>query len=218
MINVAFFTFNPFQENTYLLYDQTGECVIIDAGCYTPDEEKRLSRYIADKKLKPVLLLTTHGHIDHVLGNRYVMDTYNIDLAMHAGEVPVMDATKWYGETMGLKVAESAPPTRLLQAGDVVSFGKSELKVLYVPGHSPAHIAFYCHEQQFIVSGDVLFRGSIGRTDLPGGDFDTLIESIETQLFVLNDAVKVYSGHGQATTIGYERKHNPILLQPWAYR
>ncbi len=218
MINVAFFVFNAFQENTFLLYDQTGKCVIIDAGCYTPDEEKRLSRYIADKKLTPVLLLNTHGHIDHVLGNRYVMETYSIPLAMHEGEVPVMNATKWYGESMGFKVAESPQPTRLLKEGDTITFGKSSLDVLFVPGHSPAHIAFYNQEQQFVVSGDVLFRESIGRTDLPGGNFDTLINSIQTKLFALNDAVKVYNGHGPHTTIGHERKHNPILLNPAYYR
>ena len=163
-------------------------------------------------------MLNTHGHIDHVLGNRYVMETYSIPLAMHEGEVPVMNATKWYGESMGFKVAESPQPTRLLKEGDTITFGKSSLDVLFVPGHSPAHIAFYNQEQQFVVSGDVLFRESIGRTDLPGGNFDTLINSIQTKLFALNDAVKVYNGHGPHTTIGHERKHNPILLNPAYYR
>jgi len=211
MMQVAFFTFNPFSENTYVLYDHTGECVIIDPGCYNEAERKRLTTFIEKEKLKPVLLLNTHCHIDHVCGNQFVVHKYQIPLAIHQGELPVLHYAPQAGLMWGFTIDKSPEPTVFYEHGDKVQFGESELNVLYTPGHSPASISFYNPADAFVIAGDVLFRGSIGRTDLPGGSYRTLLNSIVTQLLPLADAVKVFSGHGAPTTIGEERRHNPFL-------
>lgn len=211
MIQVHYFTFNGFQENTYVLFDETKECVIIDPGCYSTEEQQALKNYIESNGLKPVLLLNTHCHIDHVLGNNFVHQTYNIDLAMHEKDLPTLHATPEYGHLYGFTIDPSPEPAQLLQEGDVVSFGNSKLEVLFTPGHSAGHVVFVARKERFIINGDVLFQGSIGRTDLPGGDFDTLITSIKTKLFSLGDDFRVYTGHGPYTTIGNEKTHNPFL-------
>ena len=213
MINVHFFTFNGFQENTYILSDQTKECVIIDPGCYSNQEQQELTHYITSNELIPVKLLNTHGHIDHVLGNNFVASTYNIGLEMHEKDLPTLHATPAYGTTYGFNIDPSPEPSTLLEEGDVVQFGNSELEVLFTPGHSAGHIVFVSHKDQFVINGDVLFRGSIGRTDLPGGDYNTLIESIKTKLMTLPENYVVYTGHGGSTTIGFEKNNNPFLNQ-----
>ncbi len=211
MIQVASFTFNPFSENTYIVYDQTGECLIIDPGCYNGAERKRLVAFIDKEKLKPVLLVNTHCHIDHVAGNRFVAEKYNIPLAIHEGEEPVLAYAVQAGLLWGFKIDESPKASVYLVPGESVKFGQSSLEILFTPGHSPASISLYSRADAFVIAGDVLFRGSIGRTDLPGGSYRTLIKSIEEQLLPLGDEVTVYSGHGSPTEIGYERQHNPFL-------
>ena len=217
MTQVEVFEFNPFQENTYILHDQTHECIIIDPGCHTATEQQQLSDFISRKRLRPVQLINTHCHIDHVLGNRYVADTYQIELAIHKNELPLLEAVPRQAQMFGMGNIESSPaPTRFLTEKDTITFGESSLKILFTPGHSPGSISFWHENNGFVIAGDVLFRLSIGRTDLPGGDFDTLIQSIQTQLLPLDDATKVYSGHGPATTIGFERRNNPFLqMQAW---
>jgi hydroxyacylglutathione hydrolase len=211
MIQVASFTFNPFSENTYIVYDQTGECLIIDPGCYNGAERKRLVAFIDKEKLKPVLLVNTHCHIDHVAGNRFVVEKYNIPLAIHEGEEPVLAYAVQAGLMWGFKIEESPKASVYLVPGESVQFGQSSLEILFTPGHSPASISLYSRADAFVIAGDVLFRGSIGRTDLPGGSYRTLIKSIEEQLLPLGDEVTVYSGHGSPTEIGYERQNNPFL-------
>ena len=213
MINIHYFTFNGFQENTYILFDETKECVIIDPGCYSNEEEQELDKFITESELTPVKLLNTHCHIDHVLGNSFVASKYNVGLEIHENDLPTLHATPEYGHTFGFNIDKSPEPTTLLKDGDVIKFGNSELNVLYVPGHSAGHIVFVAQEEKFIINGDVLFQGSIGRTDLPGGDYNTLIGSIKTKLLTLDDDFTVYSGHGPSTTIGFERSHNPFLNQ-----
>ena len=213
MINVHFFTFNGFQENTYILFDETKECVIIDPGCYATEEQSILKNYILENDLKPVKLLNTHCHIDHVLGNNFVASTFNIGLEMHEKDLPTLHATPVYGQTFGFNIDKSPEPTTLLKDGDMVQFGNSELEVLFTPGHAPGHVVFVAHKEKFIVNGDVLFQGSIGRTDLPGGDMPTLLNSIRTKLFTLPDDYTVYTGHGASTTIGFEKNNNPFLNQ-----
>jgi hydroxyacylglutathione hydrolase len=213
MINIHYFTFNGFQENTYILSDETKQCVIIDPGCYSNEEEQELVSYIAKNELTPIKLLNTHCHIDHVLGNSFVASKYSIGLEMHEKDLPTLHATPNYGHTFGFNIDKSPEPTMLLNEGDVVKFGNSELNVLFTPGHSAGHIVFVNHKQKFIINGDVLFQGSIGRTDLPGGDHNTLIDSIKTKLLTLDDDFEVYTGHGPKTTIGHERNHNPFLNQ-----
>ena len=211
MIHIHFLTFNPFQENTYILYDETKECVIIDPGCYEKEEKKEMKKFIEENKLKPVRLLNTHCHIDHILGNSFIADTYNLKLEMHEKDLPVLNSTVDYGQLFGLNVDPSPQPEKFLQEGDEIKFGNSKLKVIFVPGHAPGHIAFVCEDQKFVINGDVLFEGSIGRTDLPGGDHETLIESIMQKMLPLGDDYKVYTGHGSPTTIGFERNNNPFL-------
>jgi len=213
MTQVAAFTFNPFQENTYIVYDDSKECILIDPGCYQAEEKAELISFIQQNELKPVRLLNTHCHIDHVFGNRFISDTYALDLEIHEGELVVLNYVPQVAQMYGIPYPEPSPlPKKYIQEGEVIEFGNTQLKTLFTPGHSPASISFYSEAAKFVIAGDVLFKGSIGRTDLPGGNFDTLINSIKNELFPLGDEVKVYSGHGEPTTIGLERKTNPFLV------
>lgn len=211
MISVHFFTFSPIAENTYVLFDETGDCVIIDPGCYDDRERAELADFIKNKQLKPVKLLNTHCHLDHVFGNDFVAKKYNLKLEAHQNEVPVLDAFERSAAMYGLHADPSPAISVFLNEGDQIRFGNSVLDILFTPGHSPGSITFYNKEQQFMISGDVLFYGSVGRSDLPGGNHATLIDSIRKKLLPLGDAFKVYSGHGPATSIGFERVNNPFL-------
>ena len=209
---VAKFTFNPFQENTYVLYDETKKCIIIDPGCFTQNEKDQLVRFIEEKELQPVRLINTHCHLDHIFGNRFVAEKYDLELEIHRGEISVLEAAPKVSQQYGIPFPEPSPDaTKFLEEGDTIQFGDTELEVLFTPGHSPASVSFFCKKDKYLIAGDVLFRESIGRTDLPGGDFPTLISSIKNNFFPLDDDVKVYSGHMRATTIGHEKKFNPFL-------
>lgn len=211
MISIQTFTFNEFQENTYVLYDESNECVIIDPGCYKPSEQQELVRFIENNHLKPVKLLNTHCHIDHVLGNTFVAEKYKIPFYLHEGELfTYKDTLRW---TTMFDIAPLEVPEEkvFVTENDTIQFGKSELKIAFTPGHSIASISFYNPEQQFAIVGDVLFRESVGRTDLAGGNHEVLLQSIRTKLFVWPDEMKIYNGHGGPTTIGHERKFNPFL-------
>ena len=211
MIQVKSFTCNPYQENCYLLYDETLECVIIDPGMYTGDEQNALLKFIAENKLKPVLLLNTHCHIDHVLGNKFVYDTYGLLPRFHEGELPVLIAVVSSAPQMGIRYEVSPLPEVYLEAAGSIEFGNSKLELIFAPGHSPAHLCFYGEDDQFLIGGDVLFYQSIGRTDLPGGNHAQLLKNIREKLFVLPDDCTVYPGHGPATSIGFEKMNNPFL-------
>lgn len=209
-MTVQSFTFNPFQENTYVVYDESLEAVVIDPGCYEPAEQKELDRFIEQGNLKIKLLLNTHCHIDHVLGNAHVKEKYKVPLLIHKAEEPLLRAVKSYASNYGFQQYHEALPDGYLTEADKVKFGNTELKIIFVPGHSPGHVAFYHEDQKLILSGDVLFEGSVGRTDLPGGDFTTLINSIHKKLFTLPDDVLVYCGHGGTTSLGEEKITNPF--------
>lgn len=212
-MNVISLTFNDFQENTYILYDDTKECVIIDPGCSNAREEQMLSKTIEENNLNPVRLVNTHCHIDHVYGNKYVSEKFGLPLESHRGEIPVLESGPQVAMMYGLRYNPSPPISKFLEEGEQLAFGNTVLDILFTPGHSPASISFYNANDKILISGDVLFQGSIGRTDLPGGNFDTLISHIKTKFLVLPDDVIVYSGHGPSTNIGFERKHNPFLQQ-----
>jgi len=206
------FEFNPFAENTYVVWDETGECAIFDPGCYSSEEREMLRRFIVEKNLRPVRLINTHCHVDHVFGNPFVARTWGLGLEIHEGELPVLDSYERVCQMYGLPFEDPQPlPGNFIEAGETLRFGSTQLKVLFTPGHSPASLSFYCEEAGFVLAGDVLFLESIGRTDLPGGDFDTLIRSIRTQLFSLPDETLVLPGHGHATTVRHEREYNPFL-------
>lgn len=213
MLSVQCFTFNPYQENTYLLSDETKNCVIIDPGCYTATEQKELSTYIEQQGLTVELLLNTHGHIDHMMGNSYVKNTYQVPFLTHELVIKELDYVPGYAPMFGLSVEPSPHPDTLLDEGDVVKFGNTELQVFFTPGHSAGHISFLHEESKQLFSGDVLFQGSIGRTDLPGGSYPVLMETIVKKILPLGDDVIVYSGHGPETSIGVERQSNPFILQ-----
>ncbi|MGD1844768.1 MAG: MBL fold metallo-hydrolase [Salibacteraceae bacterium] len=212
MIQVQQFTFNPFQENTYILYDETKACIIIDPGNHVREEDAALTDFIAKEGLAPQRLLNTHCHIDHVFGNRFVAQKWHLDLEMHRLDLPTLTMVPLSAQLYGIRTYQTSPePKKFLEAGDIVRFGTSELEVRFVPGHAPGHIAFVAHPEKLIIGGDLLFQGSIGRTDLPGGDFDTLIQSVESQIFSLDDSYTVFPGHGPETTVGREKKTNPFF-------
>lgn len=212
MIKIQSFTFNGFQENTYVLCDESKKCIIIDPGCYEQNEKLELERFIVDNELEAVKLINTHCHIDHVLGNRFVAEKWGLDLEMHELDLPTLRSVKDYCQLYGFHNYEESPePSTFLKEGDKIHFGNSSLDVLFAPGHAPGHIVLYSKEQHFVIGGDVLFQMSIGRTDLPGGDYDTLISSIKDKLLPLDEQTKVYCGHGPSTTIGFEKANNPFL-------
>ncbi|SMD04665.1 MBL fold metallo-hydrolase [Pedobacter nyackensis] len=211
MISIKQFTFNPVRENTYILFDETGECAIIDPGMYDAGEQNEVVNFIKEHGLKPVLLLNTHCHYDHVFGNKFVYDQWGLKPQFHKGELYILQAIPGYVPQMGLHYELSPEPEVFLPESGKVSFGNSQLELIFAPGHSPAHLCFYAAADNFLIGGDVLFYTSIGRTDLPGGNHSQLINSIKNNLFILPDDCRVYPGHGPSTTIGFEKKHNPFL-------
>lgn len=212
MIEIQQFTFGPLQENTYLLINGKRECIIIDPGCYFQDERKELLQYIQTEQLNVTRLLNTHCHFDHIFGNKLVAETYHLKPEFHEKEQAVMDSSQAVGAMYNLPFDPSPMPGRYMVEGEKIALGGHELEVLFTPGHSPGSISFYCADQQFVIGGDVLFYQSIGRTDLPGGNHATLLNSIREKLFVLPDETRVFPGHGPATTIGFEKKYNPFLI------
>jgi hydroxyacylglutathione hydrolase len=211
MISIQKFTFNPVRENTYVLFDGTGECVIIDPGMYDGEEQNIFVTFIKEKQLTPVLLLNTHCHYDHVFGNKFVYDNWGLKPQFHQGELVVLQAIPGYVPQMGLRYDLSPEPEMFLSETGTVNFGNSTLELIFAPGHSPAHLCFYAREDNFLIGGDVLFYTSIGRTDLPGGNYNQLISSIKNNLFILPDDCDVHPGHGPSTSIGFEKLNNPFL-------
>jgi len=210
MVKIQRFTFNPFAENTYVVYDETGEAVIIDPGCYERTEKDELAKFIVSENLHLKYLLNTHCHIDHVLGNYFIKEKYKIPFLIHPKDEPVLKAVKAYAPNYGFAAYQEATPDGYLSEQEIIQFGNTTLSVLFLPGHAPGHVGFYHAESLSLISGDVLFQQSIGRTDLPGGNFDILIESIQQKIFLLPDAVTIYPGHGDTTTIGEEKISNPF--------
>ncbi len=213
MIQIKTFVFNPFQENTYLIYDETKEAVIFDPGCHANQEEEQLVSFLEENELKLVRLLNTHCHIDHVLGVRFVKEKFGLKFEAHKDDEFLAKNAKSHGAAMfGIQMKEETPAIDVyLNEGEQIKFGNSTLDIVHVPGHSPGSIVFYNQKEQLMIVGDVLFNDSIGRTDLPGGDYDLLASGIKGKLFPLGDDMKVYPGHGPYTTIGKERRTNPFL-------
>lgn len=211
MLSVKSFTFSPVQENTYILYNELKQCCIIDPGCYFPAERDELKTGIEKTGLTPVLLLNTHCHLDHVFGNKFVHDTWGLSLHLHPKEKALLDFAPESGRMWQLPFDNYEGPLVYLEPGKKIRIGEDELEILFVPGHSPGSLAFYHEAGGFVIGGDLLFRESVGRTDLPGGDFATLENSIRTRFYSLPEETKVYSGHGPATTIGYEKRNNPFV-------
>lgn len=211
MMTIKTFVFNPLQENTVVLYDETGECIIVDPGCYESYEKEELVTFIKQNNLTPKMILNTHCHIDHVVGNQFVKEYFDIKLFVPEKDAPQIKAATTYAPMYGFHKFEESFPDGFIQENEVIEFGNSSLEVLQVPGHSPGHVAFYNAKEGVCINGDVLFKGGFGRYDLPGGNFQTLVKSIKNVMFQLPDETIIYCGHGPTTTIGYEKKFNPIV-------
>lgn len=210
-IHIKAFVCNPYQENTYLLYDETGSGVIIDPGMYTKQEEEQVLAFIKEERLKLEHLFSTHCHIDHVLGNKLIYESFGLLPAFHESEIPIYAEIQSYAPQMGIRYEVSPISENFLPDSGTVQFGNNELELIFAPGHSPGHLCFYNKENGFLIGGDVLFKGSIGRTDLPGGNHDQLLHSITSQIYTLPEETVVYPGHGPATTVGQEKRTNPFV-------
>jgi len=211
MIQIKKFVFNPFQVNTFVLYDETKECVIIDPGCSDGIESLELMDFIKQEGLKPVRMLLTHTHVDHVMGINMLEDMLGIKAEAHEAGLVFLDHTISTAATYGISIDKNPSVASFLKEGDEITFGKSKLDVLYTPGHADGSICFLSKDQNFVIVGDVLFQMSIGRTDFPTGDYDLLKQNIFEKLFTLPDDTVVYSGHGPETSIGFEKSNNPFL-------
>lgn len=211
MINIKIFEFNPIRVNTYIIYNESKECIIVDPGCYYKNEENELSGFIEKELIKPVRLINTHTHTDHIMGNNYIIKKYSLPVEIHIGAEYFLKNAKNWGEMLGFNIEDIQSPLKYLNDGDIINFGNSELEVAYTPGHADGSICLINKKQKFVISGDVLFAGSIGRTDLPSGDFDILEKSIKEKLYILDDGYIVYPGHGPTTTIGEEKHNNPFV-------
>lgn len=211
MLHLKSFCFNPFQENTYILYNDEQTAFIIDPGNSNHSENQIIKQFIDEKGLKLERLLLTHAHIDHIMGNKFIFDTYGLLPEVNKNDLPFIHRMPQSAAMYGLNCDASPMPEKHINEGDIISLGKYEFRCIFTPGHSPGSISFYNKENKLLIAGDVLFKGSIGRTDLPMADHDTLIRSINEKLLVLPDDVKVYCGHGPSTFIGQERQSNPFL-------
>jgi glyoxylase-like metal-dependent hydrolase (beta-lactamase superfamily II) len=211
MLNVQRFTFNQVQENTYVVYNDEKDCCIIDPGCYFAAEEKALTDFVEENGLKPVYLLNTHCHLDHIFGNRFIHKRYGLILHLHPLEEAVLEFGPASANMWQMPFDNYDGELKFINEGDTIQLGNETLEILFTPGHSPGSICFYSKPHKFIISGDVLFNGSVGRTDLPGGSFDSLQQSIKTKMYMLPEDVIVYPGHGDSTTIGDEMKTNPFV-------
>jgi hydroxyacylglutathione hydrolase len=211
MVKVYKFTYNAVMANTWVVAGSNKECVIIDPGCASYQEQQQFKKFIEDENLKPVALLNTHCHVDHVPGNAFVAETWCVKLSIHENELPLLHAAPQYGALFGIQCPPSPEPDAFLIPGNRFEFSDVSLQLLFTPGHSPGSISFYDKANGYIISGDVLFKLSIGRYDLPGSDGNTLFESIRNQLFTLPDSTIVYCGHGPDTSIGFEKQHNPFF-------
>ncbi|MFH1160075.1 MAG: MBL fold metallo-hydrolase [bacterium] len=212
MITIKTLVVNSFMVNAYVLYDETLEAILVDASCADRQDENRLAEFLETHHLKPMRNINTHCHVDHVLGNDFIERKYGLLPECHQAGIPFVFRAKDIAATFGFVLSHIPHPVSFLQDGDIITWGNSGLQVLYTPGHADGSVCLFSKEQGFVLTGDVLFRDSIGRTDFPTGDFDLLMNSIREKLFTLPDSTVVYPGHGPETEIGYEKRNNPFIL------
>ncbi len=214
MLKIAKLTFNPIQENTYILWDESGECIVVDAGNVSAREDNRLTDFIVEQGLRPVMAVNTHGHFDHLAGVEHLKRTFDIPFAMSGKDAFLLEAAPASARMFG--VGDITTPTTIdidLDTQEEIRFGNTVLKVIPTPGHTPGHVSLYNEQMGIVLTGDTLFRESIGRTDLPGGDYSWIMRSILDKLVVLGDDVKVYPGHGEESSIGHETLYNPFIVE-----
>lgn len=213
MIKIARFTFNPLGENTYVLWDETGECIIVDAGNATPRENQALDTLIADNNLRPVMALNTHGHFDHALGVAHIKEKYGVPWALHSDDNFLVDSAALSASIFGVNAGNIPAPDIDIKGQATISFGNSTLELIHTPGHTPGHVCIYDREGGALLTGDTLFRESIGRTDLPGGDYSWIMRSIIDKIIPLGDEVSILPGHGESSNIGHESMYNPFVVE-----
>lgn len=211
MLKVEKFVVNPLQENTFVLSDETGECIFVDPGFYFDVEHQEIKNYISENNLKPAMIANTHCHFDHIMGVEFIRNEFNIPFYAHQDDAFWVEKAIEQGQMFGFEMEPVQAPDFLYKENGTVKFGNTELEIIHIPGHSPGHVVFYSVKEGIVIGGDVLFYGSIGRTDLPGGDYHTLISGIKSKLFRLPDDTRVFCGHGPETTIGFEKRSNPFL-------
>ncbi|MFN8364634.1 MAG: MBL fold metallo-hydrolase [Cloacibacterium normanense] len=211
MLHIHIFRFNPFSENTYVLFNDQKNGVIIDPGNWNEKENEILENFIKEKEISIKNILLTHAHIDHVLGLQWAFDTYKVAVKMHEEEKDVLDRNPMSARNYGFDFKPFVGDIELINEGEKYFIDEDSFEIFHVRGHSPGSIAFYNEAQKFVISGDALFQGSIGRTDLYRGNHEQLLESIRTKLFTLPEETEVYSGHGNATQLGFEKNHNPFF-------
>ena len=212
MITIKKFVVNPIHENSFVISDNTGECIFIDPGFYYDEEFYEVRDYIAQNKLTPVKIVSTHCHFDHIMGVEFIRSEYGIPFQAHANDSFWIERAVEQANMFGFKINPVKPVDSFFEDGDKLSFGNTEIEIIHVPGHSPGHVVFYNIDDKFLIAGDMLFRGSIGRTDLPGGNYYDLISSIKNKVLTLPGETKVYCGHGPETTLGFEKRTNKFLL------
>jgi glyoxylase-like metal-dependent hydrolase (beta-lactamase superfamily II) len=212
MFAIQSFCFNAFQENTYVLYNEQKNAIIVDPGCYLRNEQEALVHFISENNLTPTLLLNTHCHLDHVFGNNFVSEKYGLTAHFHKNEQPVIDRLPEGGARWGVPCEPYTGPVQYIAQDDIINFDTDQFKVLLTPGHSPGSVCFYNAAQDFMIGGDLIFKDGVGRTDLPGCNPLDLIKSIKTQILPLPDSMTIYAGHGPETTWGREKKANPYIL------
>jgi glyoxylase-like metal-dependent hydrolase (beta-lactamase superfamily II) len=210
---IQVFTFNDFLENTIVVAGKQGSCLIVDPGCYYDNEKQILKNFIREKELKPLTVVNTHGHLDHILGNAFACAEFKIPLYAHRADALFIENMEITAQAYGFRAERSPLPEKWLEEGDVVELDDMKLDILFTPGHSPGSISLFNRMERWIISGDVLFEQSIGRTDLPGGDYQVLMQTIEEKFLTLPSETIVYCGHGPSTTIGAEIQSNPFILE-----
>lgn len=211
MLQIKSFAFNPFSENTYVVFNENKNAYLIDPGNYTDAETAALEQFIENQGLKIQNILLTHAHIDHVLGLQKMYDRFQVPVLLHEIEKEILDRNPMNAVKFGFVFQPFEGEIQFIKENEILKLDEIEFKILHVPGHSPGSVAFHSEAEKLVISGDVLFEGSIGRTDLYKGNHEQLLESIQTKLFVLADETKVYSGHGNHTTIGFEKNYNPFF-------
>ncbi len=211
MIKVQKIVVNPLPENMYVLSDETGECIFVDPGCYYPEEQEAVKNYVEEHRLNPVKIVNTHCHFDHIFGVEFLRKEYEIPFLAHQEDAFLINGAAEQAKMFGFSIDPIGTIDAFIDEQDLVRFGNSTLQVFHVPGHSPGHVVFYSEPDGFLIAGDVLFHGSIGRTDLPGGDYQTLVAGIKEKLLPLPGKTTVYCGHGPETNIGFEKENNPFL-------
>ena len=211
MLKIKKFVVNPLQENSFLIYDDSGQCIIVDPGFYYPEEKDELKIYLETNKLKLEKIINTHCHFDHIMGVEFIRNEFDVPFYAHAEDEFLIENAVKQARIFGFEITPVGAPDKYIREGELLSVGNSHLEIIHVPGHSPGHVALYNSERSFLIAGDILFYGSIGRTDLPGGNYNTLISGIKKKLFPLPSQTTVYCGHGPETTLGFEKSTNPFL-------